>query len=192
MDQRECLTKSVGPTLRGTSERTLNLQTPGHLFLHYLKLKTKFLATKNIGEVELPKLSREAQCRPMPIKVGNEFKSEKAPEVRETYVSTHRPKFCRCVKGEGSVIRHEASEGIAVEMIFMSWVGGPVGIRIMRSDDFYQTPWSSYAMKFANERHHVRHVLNNVTTNDLVKFVVGKRIWNRSQIVNDIRVGPWI
>lgn len=160
--------------------------------LHDLKLKTKFLAAKNVGEVELPKLSREAHRGPMLVKVGDEFHSEKAPELGETYVSTHWPKFDHGIEREGCVIGHEAGKGIAVEMILMSRICGPIRIRIVGRDDFYQTRRLGYAMKLANKGHYVRHVFNNVTTDDLVKFVIRKRIGNRSEVVDNIRVGPWI
>lgn len=44
------------------------------------------------------------------------------------------------------------------------------------------------AMQFVNKTKHVGYVLDDVTANDLFKFVIGERIWKRSQIVNHIRM----
>ena len=73
----------------------------------------------------------------MLVKICNEFHSQKAPEVGQTYVGVYGPKFDHGVEGKGSAIRHEAGEGVAVEMVSMSRVRGPIRIRIVRSDDFY-------------------------------------------------------
>ena len=162
------------------------------VWLNYLKLKTQFLAAKDVGQIELPKFSREAQCRPMLIKISNKFQSEKAPKLSETYISTHWPKFDQGIERERRLLGHETGKGVAVEMILMSGICGPVGIRVMGRDYLYQTRRLSYAMKFADERHHVRHVFNNVATDDLVKFVIRKRIRNGPQVVNNIRVGPGV
>ena len=42
------------------------------------------------------------------------------------------------------------------------------------------------AMQFSDEAEHVRHVLDDVTTDYLFEFVVAKRIWEGAEIVNDI------
>ena len=87
----------------------------------------------------------------MLVKICNEFQSKKAPEVGQTYIGVHGPKFDRGVERKGSAIRHEAGERVAVEMVSMSRVCGPIRIRIMRSDDFYQTRGFSYTVKFADK-----------------------------------------
>lgn len=160
--------------------------------LNHFKLKTKLLTAKDIREVELPKFSREAQRGPILIEVGDELQSQEAPQIGKTYISGYGPKFDLRIKRKGSAFGHEAGKGVAVEMISMCGVCGPIRIRIMRGDDFYQTCGFRYAVKFANERHHVGHVFNHMTTDNLVEFVVWKRIGNLSQIMNDVRVGPWI
>jgi len=128
----------------------------------------------------------------MLVKVSDELQSEKAPEVGETYVSTNRSKFNHSIERKGSVIGHEAGKGVAVEVVLMRWIGGPIRIRIMRRDDFYQPSRLGYAMKLANEGHYVRHVFNNMTADDLVKFVIRKGIRNGAEVVDNICVGPWI
>jgi hypothetical protein len=87
----------------------------------------------------------------MLIQIRNEFQSEKPPEVSETDIGADTPQLYVCVERERSVIRHEAIEGITVEVIFMSWVSGPIRIRIVWRDDFYQTCWFGYPMKLADE-----------------------------------------
>jgi len=126
----------------------------------------------------------------MLVQIRNELQSKKSPEVGQTHIGADGPQFDLRVERKGSAIRHEAGEGVAVEMIFMSRIGGPIRIRIMRSDYFYQTRRLSYTVKFADKRHNVGHVLNNVTTDDLVEFVVRKGIGESSKVVNDVRMGP--
>jgi len=43
-----------------------------------------------------------------------------------------------------------------------------------------------YPMQFGDERHHVRHMLNDVIRDDKVEFIVGERIWNFAKIVNNV------
>ena len=43
-------------------------------------------------------------------------------------------------------------------------------------------------MQFADERHHIGHVLNHVTADDLVELVIGKWVRHYPQIVDDIGV----
>ena len=128
----------------------------------------------------------------MLVEIRNQFQSKSTPEISQANVSAHRLQFDARIKGKWSAGRHEAGERITVEMISMSWVGRPVGICVVRRYDLYQTRGPGYAMKLADERHDVRNVLNDVTTNDFIKFVVGKRIGDRAQVVQDIGVGPRI
>ena len=87
----------------------------------------------------------------MLVEIRNEFHSQEAPEVGQAYIGVYGPKFDHGVERKGSAIRHEAGEGVAVEMVSMCRVGGPIRIGIMRSDDFYQTRRFSYAVKFADK-----------------------------------------
>ena len=41
---------------------------------------------------------------------------------------------------------------------------------------------------FRDERHYVRDVLGYVAANNFVELIVGKRIWDVAQVVNDICV----
>ena len=47
-------------------------------------------------------------------------------------------------------------------------------------------------MQFGDEAQHVRHVLDDVTTNYLFEFIVRKRIWERAEIVNDVSMAQSI
>ena len=58
----------------------------------------------------------------------------------------------------------------------------------MRCRDCDSSAGFGDAMQLSDERHHVRNMLSDVTADDVVKIVVRKRIRNRSQIVNYIRV----
>lgn len=62
----------------------------------------------------------------------------------------------------------------------------------MGSDDFYSTTGLGYAVKFGNESHHVRNVLNHVPADDLIEFVFLKGVWHVAKIVNYISARAWI
>jgi hypothetical protein len=162
------------------------------LVLQNLKLEMEFFAAKDVGQVKLPKLSCESKRGPVLVEIRNQFQTKSTPEIRQAYVSVNRLKFDVGVEGKWSAIRHETGERITIEMISMGRVGRPIGICVVRRNDFYQTRRFSYAMKLANKRHDVRNVLNDVTANDFIKFVVGKRVRDRAQVVKDIGVGPRI
>jgi len=46
------------------------------------------------------------------------------------------------------------------------------------------------AVQLRNKAQHVRHVLDNVATNDLVEFVVAERIGEGAEIVNNVCMAP--
>jgi hypothetical protein len=58
--------------------------------------------------------------------------------------------------------------------------------------DLDEATWFGNAMQFRDEAHHIGNVFDHMPTNDLVKFVVRKRIRNGAQIVNYIRLSPRI
>ena len=60
----------------------------------YFHFKVEFFATKDGGEIELPKLSREAQRRPALIEIDEELDAQGAPEICETDVSCQRLELC--------------------------------------------------------------------------------------------------
>jgi len=56
----------------------------------------------------------------------------------------------------------------------------------MWRDDLQHAAWLRNAMQLVDETKHIRNVLDHVTTYDLFKLVIGKRIWKRTEIVNDV------
>ena len=56
----------------------------------------------------------------------------------------------------------------------------------MRSDDLDSSARTRDAMKLGDERHHIGHVLNDMTADDFIEFIRGKGVRQRSQIVNHI------
>jgi hypothetical protein len=60
------------------------------------------------------------------------------------------------------------------------------------SDDLNATARLRDAMKFRNERHHVRHVFDHVATDDFIELVVPERIGHVSKIVNYVGICPGI
>src|SRR5712691_4057825 len=74
----------------------------------------------------------------------------------------------------------------------MSRVSGPIRIRIVRSDYFDPAPRFCDAVQLRDESHHVWNVLDHMTTNDLVEFIIGKGIGHNAQIVNDVSLSSGI
>ena len=165
-------------------------RTDKRLLLHNLKLEIEFLATKDGRQIELPKLSREAKRLPSLIQVDYELEAKSAPEIRKTDVRSNRRKFCGCIERKWCTGRYKASERVTVEMISMRWIRCPIRIRIVRRNDLQPASGLCDAMQLGDEPKHVRHVLDHVTTNDLVELIVSERIRNDAQIMNDVGVTP--
>jgi hypothetical protein len=62
----------------------------------------------------------------------------------------------------------------------------------MRGHDPNVRPRLRDAIQLGDERHHVGHVLDDVTANYFIEFVVGKRIGYGAEIVDDVSVCFWI
>src|ERR1051326_8401359 len=77
-------------------------------------------------------------------------------------------------------------------MISVRWVSRPVGIRVVRCNDLQSTTGLGDAMKLRHKAHHIRNMLDDVTANDLFKFVVAERIGKASQIMYDVGMTPRI
>ena len=71
-------------------------------------------------------------------------------------------------------------------MISMSGISRPVRVGVVWRNDLQFAARLCYAVQLSNETKHIRHVLNNVTTDNLFKFIVVERIRKVSQIVNYI------
>jgi hypothetical protein len=77
-------------------------------------------------------------------------------------------------------------------MVLMGRIRCPIGVRTVRGNDLYAAARFGDAVQLADKRHYVGNVLNNVTAYDLVKLVIGKRIGEHAQIVNNIGVSTRI
>src|SRR5688572_27040614 len=73
-------------------------------------------------------------------------------------------------------------------MVTVCRVVSPVRISVMGRQQTYATAVSGDAMKFSDERHNIRNVLHDMIGNDKVEFTVRKRVWNVTQVMDD--VGP--
>jgi len=73
-------------------------------------------------------------------------------------------------------------------MVPMGWIGGPVRICVVRSDDLNAPTGSGNSMQLTNECHHVGDVFNDVSADDQIKFVVWEWIWQNAEVVNNIGV----
>jgi hypothetical protein len=103
--------------------------------LNDLELKLKLLAAKDIAQIELPELAREPERWPALIHVRDEFKTERAPQIRQAYINAYRLQFDIRVERKEAAILHEAVEGVAVEVVAVRRVCRPIRIRVMRRDD---------------------------------------------------------
>lgn len=121
------------------------------------------------------------------IQIRYPLESQDTPKIGQTNVRAQRAKFHRRVKRKRGALRHETGERITVEMISVRRVSGPVGVGIVRRNDPDNPTGLRYPMKLADEGHNVRHVLDHVTANDLIKLIVGERIRQLPEIVNDVR-----
>ena len=62
----------------------------------------------------------------------------------------------------------------------------------MWCDDLDQTAGLRDSMQLIDEAQHVGHMFDNVATDDLIEFVVAKRIRKESEIVNQVGLRPWV
>ena len=87
----------------------------------------------------------------MLIQVSYELHAQRAPEIREANIGANRSELDHCIEGKWSSLGHEAGERITVEVVAVCGVGGPVGVCVMRCDDFYQAGRFRYAVKLADK-----------------------------------------
>ena len=157
--------------------------------LKNFKFKLQLLTAEDVAEVELPELARESEAGPALIQIDDELQTQGSPQVCQRNVSADRLQSHLSVERENLPFGDEAIEGIAVEVVAVGWVGGPVRIGIMRSRNLDAPAGSGDAKKFCDKRHHVGHVLGDVTTDDFIELVVCKRIGKNTEIVDYIGVG---
>lgn len=56
----------------------------------------------------------------------------------------------------------------------------------MRREQLYPPARFCNSVKLADKSHHIRHVLDDVAGDDEIEFVISKRIWKFTEIVNYI------
>ena len=151
-----------------------------------LKLKLKLFTTDQCAQIELPKLSGEAERGPPLIEIDDELKSYGSPKIRERDVSPNRLQLYFCVEWEKLTIVDEAVERVAVEVITVGWVAGPIRVRVMRRDDRDARAGFRNSIKLSHQRHHIGNVFKHVAANNLIEFIVRERIRNNAEIVNHI------
>lgn len=128
----------------------------------------------------------------MLIEINDEFQTNGSPQIRQRNINADGCQFYFGVERKKLAVVDEAIEGIAVEMIAVRRIGGPVGVGVMRRDDGNASAAFCDAIEFCDQGHYVGNVLGNVAANDLIEFIIGERIWNRSEIVNYIGMCFWI
>src|ERR1700741_2686280 len=68
----------------------------------------------------------------------------------------------------------------------MSWIGSPIGIRIMWGNDLQFPAGLCDAMQLINQTENIGTVLDNMTANYFFKLIIGERIRKDSEIMNHI------
>jgi hypothetical protein len=122
----------------------------------------------------------------MLIDVHEELQTDSPPEVCQSHVDTERSQLRLRIKRKGSTVWHEAGKGITVEVVSVCGIGGPIRIGMMGCDNLDSPPRLRDPVQLVNEAKDVRDMLDNVATDNFVKFIVTKRIRKDSQIMNDI------
>jgi hypothetical protein len=158
------------------------------LALDHFEFKLQLFPTHDCAQVELPEFSREAKSWPALIQIHQKLQTNCSPKISQRDIGADRSEFHLSIEGKELAVVDEAIERVAVEMIAMSGIGWPIGIRIVGRGNPDPAARLSDPMKLRNERHYVGNMLGDVATNNFVEFIVSKRIRNRSQIVNYIRV----
>ena len=160
--------------------------------LHDLELERELFTSKNGRQVKFPKLSCESKCWPPLIEVDENFNPQRAPKVSEADVRFQWPQFGFGVKRKWRSLRHEAGERITIEMIAMGWVGRPIRICVMRCNDMQPAARLRNAMQLDHKRKHIRHMLDDMSTDDLVELTVNEWIGKDTKVVYDVGVAPRI
>ena len=128
----------------------------------------------------------------MLIEINDEFQTNGSPQIRQRNINADGCQFYFGVERKKLAVVDEAIEGIAVEMIAVRRIGGPVGVGVMRRDNGNASAAFCDAIEFCDQGHYVGNVLNDVTANNFVELVVGKRIRHSTQIMNNIRMSPGV
>ena len=71
-------------------------------------------------------------------------------------------------------------------MISMSWIGRPIRVGIVWSNDLQSAAGFRDPVQLCDETKHIWNVLDHMTANDLFKLIVAERIRECSEIVNDV------
>ena len=83
--------------------------------LHDLKLKAQLFAPEDVTQVVFPKLSGEAQGRPLLIEVNQKFNPKESPQVRQRDVRTNGLEADVGIEREEPTIGNEILERVAVK-----------------------------------------------------------------------------
>ena len=121
------------------------------VWLDDFELKMQFLASTNRRQVELPKLPSEPKRVRTLIEIGEPLQSQHSPKIGKRYVSVYRSQLHSGVEGKWGALRHEAGEGITVEMISVRRVSSPIRVGAVGSNNLDVSAWFCNAVQLANE-----------------------------------------
>jgi len=109
------------------------------LFLDHFELETKFLATANCRQIKLPKFAGKTKAGPALVEVSEELKPEGAPQIRQAHMTVNRLQHYVGIERKWCAVRHEAVKRVAIKVVTMGRVGGPVGIGVVWRKNLYST-----------------------------------------------------
>ena len=71
----------------------------------------------------------------MLIEINDEFQTNGSPQIRQRNINADGCQFYFGVERKKLAVVDEAIERIAIEVMAMDWIRGPVGVGVMRRDD---------------------------------------------------------
>ena len=154
--------------------------------LQHFKLEVDCLTTDDEAEVRLPEATQEAKLRIAVTAVDQQFNPEHAPELE--HADAHRALAQADVRVELEVwaVSCKVGERLAGEMAAMRRIGVGSDVRVVRRVQANHRAGARDAVEFAHHGQHVPDVFDHLIADDQIELVVGKRVGDVIEIVNDI------
>src|SRR5688500_2406916 len=105
--------------------------------LNDLELELELLTSNDAAEVMFPELAQKAEFRPLLVEIDGVLETQRPPQVQQGNVGPHWLQLDVRVEIEHGSLRREGVEGVRIEMVAVSRVGGPVGVGVMRRHQTY-------------------------------------------------------
>src|SRR5690606_9658212 len=126
------------------------------------------------------------------IEVDEELDAECFPEAGERDVRGDGFELDVGIKIEDLAAGLKGVERVTVDVVAVRGVVGPVGVGVVRGGDADAAAGLCYAVKFGDERHNVGDVFDDVAGDYEVEFVIGERVRDVAEVVDDIGGGAGV